>query len=570
MQSYTANYISHNNNNNFFAGAEPSHNSLNLAEPHETAESIHFYRDLNPYMRRFNTKRPQDDNKQKRSIQLQLFEQHFGGADMEQPNTGNNEPQPIYFTHDIYLMGLTQLVPIDKMLNRLAKTSARWDGIAREDPVVSEYLMQLDHDEQLDVIMEEESTSRGFMQDTTTVQQSVERSRFGADDESEEEEAESPEPSMMLRDESVIEHDTPQRVEESAIIEEVIKVKQPREKQMAEATPKVLPQSMLTRQVSNANMEINEHLERIERLLKEKGEQKVVQEQIKEHIESMIQLLDAGASYNYDDEDTVSKGTPKNQGGQIFEIATETILRGSALADHDLIDEQLQAKFLPRLLREYRRNLERQQRNNTYHTPTQHFNQDLPLPSLNQSLSHPVNASRTMKEVTLFDIQEIQQQKQSPVRYKPAPKMINPQSERIITLPFSNSVKKHFPYAVDTQKSANGSALKPPALVAKNKPKHFNSSAKALKQQPLNRGNARIQYTPSTAMMVKTNMKRVKKQQQQQQDIGPQGGDYEDEWIGGASDSLERKTSSTGSWINKGSTNPFASSETLQNNIAYI
>jgi len=53
--------------------------------------------------------------------------------------------------------------------------------------------------------MEEESTSRGFMQDTTTVQQSVERSRFGADDESEEE---SPEPSMMLRDESVIEHDT--------------------------------------------------------------------------------------------------------------------------------------------------------------------------------------------------------------------------------------------------------------------------------------------------------------------------------------------------------------------------
>jgi len=62
-------------------------------------------------------------------------------------------------------------------------------------------------------------------------------------------------------------------------------------------------------------MEINEHLERIERLLKEKGEQKMVQEQIKEHIESMILLLDAGASYNYDDDDTVSKGTPKNQGG---------------------------------------------------------------------------------------------------------------------------------------------------------------------------------------------------------------------------------------------------------------
>jgi hypothetical protein len=60
---------------------------------------------------------------------------------MDTPSTGV-EPQPIYFTHDMYLMGLTQLVPIDKMLNRLSKTSVRWDGIAREDQVVLEYLLQ--------------------------------------------------------------------------------------------------------------------------------------------------------------------------------------------------------------------------------------------------------------------------------------------------------------------------------------------------------------------------------------------------------------------------------------------
>ena len=63
----------------------------------------------------------------------------------------------------MYLMGLTQIVPIDKMLNRLSKAHPRWEGIAREDPVVMEYIMQLDalHEgEQLEVINEEESSSR--------------------------------------------------------------------------------------------------------------------------------------------------------------------------------------------------------------------------------------------------------------------------------------------------------------------------------------------------------------------------------------------------------------------------
>lgn len=147
QQSFAPNYTSVTApaNQMFFNQGEPSHNSLNLGEPHEGGVTdIHFYRDLNPFMRRFNTKRPQDDPKTKRTQQLQLFDQHFGGTDMDPGVPYSGEPQPIYFTHDMYLMGLTQLVPLDKMLARLAKTSNRWEGIAREDPVVMEYLMSLD------------------------------------------------------------------------------------------------------------------------------------------------------------------------------------------------------------------------------------------------------------------------------------------------------------------------------------------------------------------------------------------------------------------------------------------
>lgn len=45
-----------------------------------------------------------------------------------------------------------------------------------------------------------------------------------------------------------------------------------------------------------------------------------------------------------------------------FVINTETIIRGSALGKEEDIDEALKAKFLTRLVREYRRNLEYQKR----------------------------------------------------------------------------------------------------------------------------------------------------------------------------------------------------------------
>jgi hypothetical protein len=58
----------------------------------------------------------------------------------------------------MYLLGLSQLVPLDKFLQRLAKSSARW--IVLDDPVVTEYLATIEQvyehdDDQLGVIKEE-------------------------------------------------------------------------------------------------------------------------------------------------------------------------------------------------------------------------------------------------------------------------------------------------------------------------------------------------------------------------------------------------------------------------------
>ena len=47
---------------------EPSHNSLQLGEPPEAVSDVHFYKDLNPYLRRFNAKRPKDDQWTRRKV----------------------------------------------------------------------------------------------------------------------------------------------------------------------------------------------------------------------------------------------------------------------------------------------------------------------------------------------------------------------------------------------------------------------------------------------------------------------------------------------------------------------
>jgi len=75
----------------------------------------------------------------------------------------------------------------------------------------------------------------------------------------------------------------------------------------------------------------------------------------------MISVLDSNATYNSDadDEGHNAVGIPGDRSPtKCFVISTNTIVRGSLVREDEDIDETLKAKFLARLFREYRRNLE--------------------------------------------------------------------------------------------------------------------------------------------------------------------------------------------------------------------
>jgi hypothetical protein len=85
----------------------------------------------------------------------------------------------------------------------------------------------------------------------------------------------------------------------------------------------------------------------------------------------MIEILDANATYHYptneqrkNQEANETLSTPKSllsQQPQGTSLTMDTILLGSSLKHNtSALDEQLRAKFLTRLFREYRRNLERE------------------------------------------------------------------------------------------------------------------------------------------------------------------------------------------------------------------
>lgn len=71
---------------------------------------------------------------------------------------------------------------------------------------------------------------------------------------------------------------------------------------------------------------------------------------IEQHLLDIIKILDEQYENNEGDEDE------KDELQQI--ISTDTILKGSVISSED-IDEQIKAKFLTRLVREYRKNRER-------------------------------------------------------------------------------------------------------------------------------------------------------------------------------------------------------------------
>ena len=112
------------------------------------------------------------------------------------------------------------------------------------------------------------------------------------------------------------------------------------------------------------------HLSEIERLLKLRQETDAendiqeIDENLNKHLEIMISVLDTNATYQYqEDELDTSRGTPKShqEKRHTFSISMDTILRGSALKSEEMslgLDEQLKARFLTRIFREYRRNLE--------------------------------------------------------------------------------------------------------------------------------------------------------------------------------------------------------------------
>ena len=72
-----------------------------------------------------------------------------------------------------------------------------------------------------------------------------------------------------------------------------------------------------------------------------------INKRIEQHLVDIIRILDEN-----------SEDTDENEEfpGQL--LSTETILKGSVIATED-IDEQIKAKYLTRLVREYRRNRER-------------------------------------------------------------------------------------------------------------------------------------------------------------------------------------------------------------------
>jgi len=176
---------------------------------------------------------------------------------------------------------------------------------------------------------------------------------------------------------------------------------------------------------------------------------------LNKHLEDMIAILDTNATYQYqEDEVDMSRGTPKSVAGKrAFTISMDTILRGSALKQDDLslgLDEQLKARFLTRLFREYRRNMEKEHRNankSVQMNITERHVEIYDLPSSSQlskeglemsqqsmrSIQHrALNNSRTMKEVNLFEIEEVSNKKAN----RKAPKKVTQnQSERVILLP---------------------------------------------------------------------------------------------------------------------------------------
>ena len=146
-----------------------------------------------------------------------------------------------------------------------------------------------------------------------------------------------------------------------------------------------LKQSPLTRMVSNANLEMSQHLAEIERLRnklkeidvevesmqhfkalkndakrhKEYAERRdEIRKQIEIHLNEMILVLDTNATYNSDADGSDGEAPTQKSPTQAFVIKTETIIRASLIRQDEEIDEALKARFLARLFREYRRNLE--------------------------------------------------------------------------------------------------------------------------------------------------------------------------------------------------------------------
>ena len=100
----------------------------------------------------------------------------------------------------------------------------------------------------------------------------------------------------------------------------------------------------------------------------------------------MIDVLDHMASYQYDDDTESEKSSPQRT-NSAFIIHTDTIIRGSTLSKEDTIDEALKAKFLARLIREYRRNRERENREHLKEMNDQEIEKNIyqRFPSLNNS-----------------------------------------------------------------------------------------------------------------------------------------------------------------------------------------
>ena len=155
--------------------------------------------------------------------------------------------------------------------------------------------------------------------------------------------------------------------------------------------------------------------------------------------------------------------------------------------------------------------------------------------SLNAITPMPkLNNSKTMNEVNLFEIEEVPSKKNAGRKAGGTKKISQNQSERIIMLPQKSTPLKQKPhYLGDTQRShISGSPLKPPVhSKAKAKAPILNSANKKVENEPYRiRKPTRIQYTPSTGMMVQSSsgpkglqpkQTSKKKRQLRQQDMPP-------------------------------------------------